>query len=205
MIHCDKVVRWSNLSKETVMFNQVLITRIYKLRNMEAKYQELAECRGIPGVLASFLRFFVVRKHIILKGNSFFVYTIYWPSDSTHFAHLPGMLWIPRQKKLILFNGKTFVEEFSNFFEIAEALLCKRVSHWCDNVIVRWRQVKGLQWGRKGCPIQAISRCLSLVLMRETGNGRVTKSLCHVVWPIPVAFRSMHDSNWSFLDDNVVC
>jgi hypothetical protein len=32
-------------------------------------------------------------------------------------------------EELFLFCGKTFVEPFSNFFEIAEVLQCKRVSH----------------------------------------------------------------------------
>ena len=50
-------------------------------------------------------------------------------------------------EKLFLFYGKTFVEPFSHFFEIAEVLFCKRVSHWCKKVIVRCRQVKGLQRG----------------------------------------------------------
>ena len=42
--------------------------------------------------------------------------------------------------------------------------------------------------GAEGYPIQAISRCLSSVLMCEMGNCRVTKSLCHISWPIPVIF-----------------
>ena len=29
---------------------------------------------------------------------------------------------------------QTFVEAFSHFFEIAEVLLCKRVSHWCKGL-----------------------------------------------------------------------
>ena len=66
----------------------------------------------LPGVLISFLWFFVVRKHIILKGNSFFVYTKYWPSDSTHFAHLPGKLWIPRQKNCFCFTAKHSLSHF---------------------------------------------------------------------------------------------
>jgi hypothetical protein len=32
-------------------------------------------------------------------------------------------------EKLFLFYSKTFIEPFSNFFEIAEVLLCKRVSY----------------------------------------------------------------------------
>ena len=38
-------------------------------------------------------------------------------------------------EKLFFFCGKPFIEPFSNFFEIAEVLLCKRVSHWCEEVI----------------------------------------------------------------------
>jgi hypothetical protein len=49
--------------------------------------------------------------------------------------------------------------------------------------------------GAEGCPIQAILRCLLPVLMCETGHCRVTKSLCHVSWPILVVFQSMRDSN----------
>ncbi|GFU83652.1 uncharacterized protein TNCV_1411901 [Trichonephila clavipes] len=45
--------------------------------------------------------------------------------------------------------------------------------------------------GEEGCSIQAISRCLSLVLLCETVQCHVTKSLCHVFWPILVTFRSM--------------
>ena len=48
-------------------------------------------------------------------------------------------------------------------------------------------------------PNQMISRCLSPVLKCETGHCRVTKSLCHVPWPISVVFQSMRDSNSSFL------
>ena len=81
-------------------------------------------------------------------------------------------------EKMFLFCSKTFVEPFSYFLEISEVLLCKRVYHWYEEVIVRCRQVKGLQQG-KGCPIQAISRCLSPVLICEMGHCRVTKSLCH--------------------------
>ena len=114
-------------------------------------WQRMEWTVNIPGVLISLLWFFVVRKQIILKGNTFVVYTKYWPSDSTHFAHLSDKLWIPRQKNY-LFYGKTFVEPFSNFFEIAEALFCKHVSHWREEVIVICRQVKGLQRGQKGVP-----------------------------------------------------
>ena len=53
--------------------------------------------------------------------------------------------------------------------------------------------------GAEGCPIQAISRCLSPVLMCEMVHSRVRKSLCHFSWPIPVVFLSMHDSNYSLL------
>jgi hypothetical protein len=40
-------------------------------------------------------------------------------------------------EKLFLFQNKTFVEPFSNFFGITDVLLCKR-----DEVIVRCCQVK---------------------------------------------------------------
>ena len=40
-------------------------------------------------------------------------------------------------EKLFLFCSKTFVEPFSHFFEIAEVLLCKRMSHWYREEIVR--------------------------------------------------------------------
>ena len=51
----------------------------------------------------------------------------------------------------------------------------------------------------KGCPIQAISRCLSPVLMCETGHCRIKKSLCYVSWPILVVFQPTRDSNKSLL------
>ena len=57
--------------------------------------------------------------------------------------------WVKRHGKVILLHDNAPSHTlFSNFFEIAEVLLCKRVSHWCEEVIVRWRQVKGLQQGR---------------------------------------------------------
>ena len=55
-------------------------------------------------------------------------------------------------EKLFFFCGKPFIEPFFNFFEIAEVQLCKRVSHWCKEVIVRCRQVKVLQRGWKDVP-----------------------------------------------------
>jgi hypothetical protein len=136
---------------------------------------------------------FVVKETNHFQGNFIFCLFKDWPSASTHFDHLSGKLWIPCQKNF-LFCGKTFVESLSHFFEIAEVLLGKRVSHWCEEVIVRCHQVKGLQQGRKDVPPKRFQG-VSPVLMCETGHCHVTKSLGHVSWPIPVVFRSMRDSN----------
>ena len=133
--------------------------------------------RHYQGVCTSLCQIFVVKEQIILKRTSFITDAKYWSSASIHFAHLSGKLWIPCQKNCFLFCGKTFVEPFSNFFKIAEVLLCKRVFHWCEEVISQMPSGQKITAGVEGCPIQAISRCLSPVLMRETGHCRVTKSL----------------------------
>ena len=140
-----------------------------------------------------FLLVFVVRKHIILKGNSFFVYTKYWSSDSTHFAHLSGKLWIPCQKNCFCFTAKHSLSHFSLLQNCWSAALQAYIPLMRRGQMPPGQRIIA---GAKGGPIQAISRCLSLVFMCETGHCRVTKSLCHVFWPILVDFWSMHDSNW---------
>ena len=89
--YCSKVSRWQNQIPYILTINELshLTLVIKPYGKGEYRFKDIT---NIPGVLISFLQFFVVRKHIILKGNSFFVYTKYWPSDSTHFAHLPGKL-----------------------------------------------------------------------------------------------------------------
>ena len=47
----------------------------------------------------------------------------------------------------------------------------------------------GFTVGAEGCPIQAISRCLSPVLMCEMGHCCVTKSLCNAFWSIQSFFN----------------
>ena len=61
-------------------------------------------------------------------------YTTYWLSASKHFAHNRYVI-NTSPEELFIFFGKPFVEPFSNFFEIAEVLLSKRVSNWCKEVI----------------------------------------------------------------------
>ena len=73
---------------------------------------------------------FVVKETNNFQGNFIFFLFKDWPSASTHFDYLSDKLWIPRQK-----NCFCFMANFSNFFEIAEVLLCKRVSHWWEEVI----------------------------------------------------------------------
>ena len=111
---------------------------------------------------------------------------------------------ITSPKKTFLFYSKIFVEPFSYFFEIAGAAMQAHIPlmRKADGQMPPCQRITA---GAKGCPIQAISRFLSLVLMCETGQCCVAKSLCQVFWPTPVDFRSMHDSNLTSVDDSVNC
>ena len=60
-------------------------------------------------------------------------------------------------------------------------------------------QGQRLWWGQKDVPSKWFQSCVSPVLMYESGRCRVTKPLCHVSWPLPVIFPSMHDLNLSML------
>ncbi|GFR07782.1 hypothetical protein TNCT_552151 [Trichonephila clavata] len=95
-------------------------------------------------------------------------------------------------EKWLYFCKKPFFEPFFNFFEIAALRTRAPLMRGGDS-----QMVPGLKTtaDAKGCPIQAISRYLSLVLLCEMEHYRLTKSLCHVFWPIPVVFRSMRDLN----------
>ncbi|GFT59148.1 transposable element Tc1 transposase [Trichonephila clavipes] len=71
---------------------------------------------------------------------------------------------------------------------------CSATLRACTPLIRRddIQRVPGLEStaSAEGCPIQAISRCLSLVLLCEMAHYHEAKSLCHVFWPIPIVFRS---------------
>ncbi|GFS59857.1 hypothetical protein TNCV_3956751 [Trichonephila clavipes] len=86
------------------------------------------------------------------------------------------------QEKLLVFCGKPFVEPFFNFFEISEGLLCEAMNSLMRRGDTQKAPRLGRTAGAEGCPIQAISRCLSLVLLCEMARSHVTKSLCHVFW-----------------------
>ena len=134
-IHIWILLFWSDLSKDWGTRTLLKITRKYSPQQIrhskgwgkriviQKLLANIAHSKGwgtriLPGVRISFCQFFGVKKQIIFKGNSFFIYSKYWPSASTHLAHLQGKLWIPCQKNFF-FCGKSFVEPFSNFFEIA--------------------------------------------------------------------------------------
>lgn len=78
-------------------------------------------------------------------------------------------------EKLLTICGKPFVEPVSNFLEIVEVSLCERVPQMSDS-----QMEPGMEstTAVEECPIQAISRCLSLVLLCETAHsGRLSIKL----------------------------
>ena len=135
---------------------------------------------------------------VVKETNNFqwnFIFRLFndWTSASTHYDHLSCKLWIPRQKNCFCFATKHSL----NHFPTSSKLLKCCSASVCPIDAKRWQMPPSqrITAAAEGCPIQAISRCLSSVLMCETGHCRVTKSLCHVSCSIPVIFRSMCDSN----------
>ena len=119
----------------------------------------------LPGMLGSLLGV-CGKRNIIFKGISFLVY-----SKIGHLLlHTLTIFQVSYEylaKKLFLFWGKTFASLQ------ARVPLMRRG----DSQMPPGQRITA---GVEGCHIQAISRCLSPVLMCETGHCRVTKSLCHV-------------------------
>ena len=82
----------------------------------------------LPGVLTSFFWFFVVRKHIILKEIHFsFIQNI--GHLILHTLPIFQVSYEYLARKTVFGLRKKKVEPFSLFFEIAEVLLCKCISH----------------------------------------------------------------------------
>ena len=130
----------------------------------------------IPGLCKSFCQFLWLKKQIIFKEISFFVDSKDWPSASTYFDHLSGKLWIPHQKNCLSFVANHLLSHFPTSSKLLNC--CSGSAYPIDDSQMLPDQ--RIIAGAKGCPIQAISRCLLLVLMCDMGQCRVTKSLCHV-------------------------
>ena len=95
--------------------------------------------------------FVVNEKQIIFKGISCFVYSKDWPSASTRYDHLSGKLWIPRLKKCFYFAEKHSLSHFQTSSKLLKCCYAS-ASYWCEELLVRCRQVKGLRRGRKDVP-----------------------------------------------------